>query len=346
MPVREGVIDMRADTVAPCWIVAPRSHLVDRMTARLEEIRMPGRVVDGGSLAYSRERIVAAQPVRGRKAWLSRRLAPAMPAPEHLEDAGLIVDLRRRNPENWAHFLTNHLPYVFTLAEANGVDWSDLTLLLPEKAPRHVVEAAALFGFHAVRTDRSVAGEGIAFAARPWGGNRGVRADWVRAPRVATALSAALAAAAPGPALPRRVFISRRDSRRLVNEAEIAAHLAGLGLETVYAEDLSVPDQFRLLARAEMVVAIHGAALAPLLYRPEGAPPATVVELMPVGHVTLVWRIVAQQVGCRWAGVRGRIRAEHIAQGLYDLDDAFLRFSTEDFEVDPASIDRAIELAV
>ena len=144
--------------------------------------------------------------------------------------------------------------------------------------------------------------------------------------------------------MPRRVFLTRRDSRRLTNEAEIAGHLATLGFETLHAEDLTPLDQLRLLARAEMVVAIHGAAVAPLLYRPPEAPPARIIELFPVGHITLVWRLVATQVGCRWVGVRGKLRPHHITGGLYDLETPFLRYSTEDFEVDPASIDRAIAL--
>lgn len=346
MRTSEGVVTMREDVVDPCWLVAPRSHLVDRMTARLEEIRMPGRTVSGGTLRYARQTLFPALPPRGRKGWIARRLGTGTPGPERLEEAGLIVDLRRRDPENWAHMLTNHLPYVFALSEATGADWSDLTLLLPEAAPPHVMAAAGLFGLHAVRTDRAVEGAGLGFEPEPWNGNRGVRADWTRTARVQAALAAATA---PGPAdapLPRRIFLSRRDRRRVINEAEIGAHLAGLGLTTVYAEDFTPAEQMRLLAEAELVVAIHGAGLAPLLYRPEGAPPATVVELFPVGHVTLVWRIMAQQVGCRWAGVRGRIREAHVAGGLYDLETPFLGFSTEDFEVDPASIDRAIELAV
>jgi capsular polysaccharide biosynthesis protein len=339
----EGVIEMRGDFVGPCWMVAPRSYLLDRMTPHVEEIRVHGSVTPGGQVRYACGPLVAGPPSCGGAARALRRLREA--GPRRLEKPGLIVDLRRRSPGNWAHMLTNHLPYVFALAEATGRDWSELTLLLPRETPQHIVGAAELFGLRTHCTDEALEGSGIAFEPEPWHGNRGVRVDWVRTPRVRAALDAAGLQTAPDRSLPRRVFLSRRDSRRLINEAEIAAYFSALGVETLFAEDLAPLDQLRLLAHAELIVAIHGAALAPLLYRPSEVPPSTVVELFPVGHVTLVWRVVAAQVGCRWAGARGRIKPQHVAGGLYDIKKPFVRFSTEDFELDVASLDRALELA-
>ena len=312
------------------------------MTPRIEEIRVPGTTVGGGKLSYvlgEDESRLPAQRKRLRMLSSGRR-APA----RRLEEAGVIIDLRRHNPENWAHMLTNHIAYVFALADATGIDWKDLILLLPANTPDHIVAAAAMFGLRTHLTDDPIMGEAIAFKAAPWAGNRGVRGDWARMPRVVSALETSVFMSEPEKSLPRRVFISRRDSRRLANEAEIITHLGARDITTLYAEDLAPKDQFRLLAQADLVVAIHGAALAPLLYRPPTAPPATVVELLPVGHVTLVWRVLAQQVGCRWIGVRGRIEPKHINGGLYDLKRPFLRFSLDDFIVDPASIDRALEL--
>jgi len=140
-----------------------------------------------------------------------------------------------------------------------------------------------------------------------------------------------------------RVFLVRRGTRRLVNEAEIAGHLAARGFVRLHAEDLAVADQFRLFQRAEAVVAIHGAALAPMLYRAPGAPPLALVELFPCGHVTDVWRAVAGQTGGRWVGVRGRLRPEHV-RPAQDLSRPFLRHSLQDFEADPAAIDRAFAI--
>lgn len=333
---------MRTDTVGPCLLVTPRSYLLDRMTPRVEEIWVPGATVGGGEVSYVLGEVVSKPPAQRRRARLLSLGGRA--SARRLEVTGVIIDLRRHNPQNWAHMLTNHLAYVFALAEATSVDWKDLILLLPANTPRHVVAAAAAFGLRTHLTDDPIRGEAIGFEAAPWTGNRGVRGDWARMPRVVSALETSVFMSEPEKPLPRRVFISRRDSRRLTNEAEIVAHLAAHNVTTLYAEDLAPKDQFRLLAKADLVVAIHGAALAPLLYRPPTAPPAAVVELLPVGHVTLVWRVLAQQVGCRWVGVRGRIEPKHIKGGLYDLERPFLRFSTDDFAIDPVSIDHALEL--
>lgn len=343
MEQSEGIIKMRPASVDPAWLVAPRSYLLDRMTPRIEEIRVPSSVIGGGQLRYSCGELVASPTLRRGISGALRRGRTTLP--RRFDMPGVMIDLRRRNPGNWAHMLTNHLPYVFALSEATQKDWSELTLLLPKETPEHVLGAADLFGLRTLCTDETLHGPGIGFEPDPWTGNRGIRVAWARIPRVRTALDLASPRTETTRDLPRRVFISRRDSRRLTNEAEITAHLTTHGLETIYAEDLEPIEQFRLLAQAELIVAIHGAALAPLLYRPPEAPPATVVELFPVGHMTMVWRALAAQVGCRWAGVRGHMRPRHITGGLYDLTKPFTRYSAESFEIDPVSLDRALELA-
>lgn len=333
---------MPSGSFDPAWMITPRSHLLGRITPRVEQVRMPGGIVAGGTLHYARGEILAEPKAQEKVPW--RRVMFHGRSQRRLEQPGIIIDLRRHSPKNWAHMLTNHLPYVFTLADTCSLDWSELVLVLPADSPSHITSAVELFGLRTIRTDASLFGEGIKFEALPWVGNRGARADWVRAPRVRSALEKAFLSVEPAQSLPRKVFVSRRDRRRLSNEAEVIAHLAKSGIVALYAEDLAPLEQFRLLAYAELVIAIHGAALAPLLYRPPAAPPATVIELFPVGHVTGVWRTVAGQVRCHWAAVRGRIEPKHITGGLYDLEQPFMNYSNDDFEIDPLSIDRALEL--
>ena len=249
--------------------------------------------------------------------------------------------MRAHEPENFAHFLNNHLPAFFRAAEVAGRDWSDARLLLPKKTPGYILDLAALFGIQTVCTRKTVRGEGLAFHATPWTSLRSARAAWAALPRPQAALAQALAEA-PDPGLPRKVFISRKSTRALENATEIEAWLGDRGFETVYPEDLPVLDQMRLFRDADEIVAVHGAALAPLLYCTPGAGPRRLVEILPVGHMTDVYRDMAAAVDCDWIGVQGRIKPGYVA-GLYDLDTPFTQHSLDSFEVDPASLEMAFD---
>lgn len=71
----------------------------------------------------------------------------------------------------------------------------------------------------------------------------------------------------------RRIYISRNrfGKRVLANEAELLPLLEASGFETIYAEDLSFPEQMAVFASAEAVFGIDGAALSNLFMAPEGA---------------------------------------------------------------------------
>ena len=88
---------------------------------------------------------------------------------------------------------------------------------------------------------------------------------------------------------------------------------------------------------------MHGAGLAPLLYCAPGTGPRLLVEILSCGHMTNVYRALAAEAGCRWIGVRGRIKPEYVAPA-YRFDEAFRAFSLDNFELDPASLDLAFEM--
>jgi hypothetical protein len=69
----------------------------------------------------------------------------------------------------------------------------------------------------------------------------------------------------------RRIYLSRSNAtrRRLINEEEISAFLAGEGFEVVSAENLTVREQIGIFSQAERIVAPHGAGLTNLLFTPE-----------------------------------------------------------------------------
>jgi capsular polysaccharide biosynthesis protein len=82
---------------------------------------------------------------------------------------------------------------------------------------------------------------------------------------------------------PRRIFISRRQSgkRALANEAELEKLLESQRIETHYMEDYPLAKQARLVRESEVIVAVHGAGLANLMF---ARPQTSVIEIIPAGR--------------------------------------------------------------
>lgn len=332
-------IEVSPYLIRPGTVITARSYLIDRMVPDCEVIALPPREMPGGEITFRRaDRLPAPPRETGLRASL-RRLKRGARATEPVQlDGSLGVDFRLKSPANWSHFLNQHLPLATLMTHRLGLTPSSLTLILPADIPGYVLRAAAHLGFLTQATDGAVEGPGLTFTLT---GNvfRPQRRDWLLAAGTIDMLY-------PGQdnaeyPLPRRVFMARQDTRQLTNQPEIEALLNTLGFQTLYPEKLSVADQFRLFNTAEAVVAVHGAGLAPLLYRHPDSPLRKLVELLPVGHMTDVFRSMAQQVGCDWIGVRGRIKPQYI-RPAYALGQNFTRFSLDGFEIDPVSLDRAL----
>ncbi|MEM1065164.1 MAG: glycosyltransferase family 61 protein, partial [Pseudomonadota bacterium] len=217
-------------------------------------------------------------------------------------------------------------------------------LVTPTTTPGYIGGAAAFFGFRHTATDAQLSGAGVAYDLDPWTTVRASRADWVAAPAARDAFTRGRTMHPSGAALPRRAYLSRKSARSLENEDEICALLGERGFERIFAETLSVADQIGLFQEAEAIVAIHGAALGPLLWRQPESTLAHVVELMPCGHMTDYYRGMCAQLGVGWIGVRGRLKPEYVAPA-YDFGKRFKAFSQDDFTVDPASLTHALDLA-
>jgi capsular polysaccharide biosynthesis protein len=319
----------------PARLITATSYLIDRFVPDCEIVALPAKTVAGGVLRFSPGPFVPRPAPKGFKARLKQPRRTSRPL------SGAVFDFRLRDPENWAHFINNHLPIFFRIADLMGLDWGQARLVVPADIPPYIRAAADLFGLTLIATDDDLDGDGIRFDATPWTGVRGERAAWVRSARVRAALDPVFARAGP---LPRRVFLARRGTRYIQNQAEVEDFIAGFGFVTLYPEDLSAADQFALFHQAETLLAIHGAALAPLLYRPPDSRLCQVIEILPCGHMTDVYRVMAQQAGCAWIGVRGRIKPDYVLPA-YDLQAPFRAFSLDGFDVDIPALDRAFRLA-
>ena len=323
----------------PGTLITARSYLIDRAVPDCEIIALPGREAPGGEIPYGLVDRMAPPPRRG--GWRGFLKGEARRRPVAL-DGRLGMDCRIVGPENWSHFLNIHLPLAFELLRRLDLSPTDLTLILPARTPPFILRAADHLGFATQCADGGVEGPGLAYRLSV---NITVpdRRKWLEDAGVIDRLAGMAGTDGGGSALPRRVFLARRKQRAITNQPEIEALLHPLGYVTIYPEDLPVAQQFRLFNTAERIVAVHGAGLAPLLYRHPSSPLRHLVEILPCGHMTDFFRLMAQQAGVSWTGVRGRLKPEYVAPA-YREQRVFKQFSLDNFEVDPVSLDRALKV--
>jgi capsular polysaccharide biosynthesis protein len=104
----------------------------------------------------------------------------------------------------------------------------------------------------------------------------------------------------------RHLYLTRgtaRNNRVVENEAEVLALLEPLGFTSVDPGALSVADQIRTFAEADVIVAPHGAALANLVFC---SPGAAVVELFPaMSFVADYWKMASGVTGLEYRYLSG-----------------------------------------
>jgi capsular polysaccharide biosynthesis protein len=87
------------------------------------------------------------------------------------------------------------------------------------------------------------------------------------------------------------------------NEADVLALLEPLGFTCVDPGSLSVADQIRTFAEADVIVAAHGAALANLVFC---SPGSAVVELFPaMSFVADYWKMASGVTGLEYRYLSG-----------------------------------------
>ncbi|KQJ93195.1 protein O-linked-mannose beta-1,4-N-acetylglucosaminyltransferase 2 [Brachypodium distachyon] len=121
--------------------------------------------------------------------------------------------------------------------------------------------------------------------------------DFKRTLRAAFDLPRASAsrAGARGDGKPRLLIISRKSSRRFLNEKEMAAAGAAMGFQVRIAE----PDQHtdmatfaRLVNSADVMVGVHGAGLTNMVFLPAGA---VLVQVVPFGGLEWLTRVTFKE---------------------------------------------------
>ncbi|WP_299832337.1 DUF563 domain-containing protein [uncultured Roseobacter sp.] len=332
------VVDLKAHAVPPGWMIGPRSYLVDRIVAGLEHVHLPAKTSGGGQFTFTPGHHVFAPPSRH---WLKEKVKPR--GRMSWDGPRPIVDLRVNSPENWAHFLNNHLAVLALICRTLESRWDGFTLVLPGKTPGYIRAVAEVLELDVFYSDAAIEARGIRVTYDNWVAIRGERHALLRDARISPVAAALEAGRIPVPATPGQLFLSRKSTRGLANEDEIATLLSASGFEKIYPEDMDVAQQIGTVMHAQSIVAVHGAALAPILYRSAAAAPLKLVELFPVGHVTDVYRAATSAIAGHWCGVRGKLQAEHLRE-IYRLDQSYKKHSLQHFEVDPASVTKALEI--
>lgn len=143
--------------------------------------------------------------------------------------------------------------------------------------------------------------------------------------------------APPGPRRGRRIFLSRRDAayRHLRDEATLRPLLESLEFEVVSTGAMSLEEQARLFAEAEVIAGPAGAAFANLVF---ASAPARVIEVAPPQWLAAFHWMISARLGLAHHLVLGRGRV------MRGVPDAGAR--RQDIAVDLRSFARRFERAL
>jgi len=320
-----GVLDAHAYSYSGCWAVTPKSHLADRIVARNEFVYWPSAEVHGGSLTLSCQHEKGVSYATRPKSRLQRlRMSFRRPEETDLGDQ-FFLDLRHERFANWSHQLNRYLLIANAIRKRLG---EDLAIVVHAAMSGYVVRMYEYFGFTVVRSDGLVLGKRASFEIDKRTSIYSLRPQLVR--EIPESYFSA-GANHPGADC---LFLSRKDTRRVTNEAEILPMLESYGYKRVYMEEFSPAEQIAMIRNARHIVSVHGAALAPLQFH--NRPDLTVIELLPVGHVTNFYRVMTDQAGGSYMAVRGRMKAKYLP-GLYE-EAPFKDHTLDDFDVDPSAL--------
>jgi hypothetical protein len=252
------------------------------------EINCPGYTLERAPIALaSRQGSTEALGIKHGRSF--RRAFRKVAEPLKVED-GWVCDARYETDGNIAHLLTVVAPPPLAARDVAP----RTTVVLRAKATGMAQAAYKLLGFEIVCTDREVEGNLLMAAS----GAQGTFEGHYRA------MFGALPFEGYREGTPERVFISRRGPRSLVNEPEVHGLLEKYGYHKVYFEDIPMAEQWSWARNARVVVALHGAALASLVFNRRGV---KLIELFHPGYVVDMYRHLVNAVGGSWVGITGQM---------------------------------------
>ena len=137
---------------------------------------------------------------------------------------------------------------------------------------------------------------------------------------------------------PKYVYLSRRDSvnRQIVNELEVENFLRERGFTIIVPGHMSLTEQIRAVAHANIIVLTHGAAIANLIFAPRDV---HVVEIMTKFHTAAL--SITSEIGQRYSYVL----PEH-SQSEFSKNLNHYAFNKQEFVQSLNELSRALDSTV
>ena len=319
------------------WLYAPRTYLTDSFSPFVEEIYLPQVATKAGAITLYYQ---FGELAFSTNSCFKKIKTKFKSKQEVVSD--ILLDLRANSPSNIAHALTMHLPIALYATDfLRSINHAKPLLIFPENLPFYIQAIFTNLGYRVLLTDSVLTGQVCEYEIESLIFLRGVLPKLIKDSLEHSDFARKLLAKEHS--LPKKLFISRRDTRRLINEQEIEMFLAKKGYKKIFLEDYDVLDQLAMVALADSIVAIHGAALGPIIFRRLFKKnELKLVELFTPAHMTNVYRIIMHQIGGKWVGVRGKVSPKLAKQAYECPPDKVRQYSLEDFEVCLESLGKAM----
>lgn len=240
----------------------------------------------------------------------------------------IVYDARWIFNGNLAHLIGNHLGNLAHIKSRTGLGRDQVTVILEKNASSLAHKLMRLIGYETIETNRPVEGNIAAVAF-----DHDVSYHLI--PNISSLEPPGLK-----PGSVDKIFISRKTSRRILNEPDIVAITREHGFETVYFEDVPFAEQWGVVRDAKHIVSVHGAALG-YINTKVGRPGARfkLLEVFSPGLVCDCYRKSTAVIGGQWVGCRGRVTSEfmrHVEEG-----DDIKSMDAADFHLDPKALEKA-----
>jgi hypothetical protein len=242
----------------------------------------------------------------------------------------LVYDARWAYNGNLAHLVGHHLGRLGYAKAKLGIGRQDCIVILEKNSPKISHALFSMLGYETYETNRAVEAMILEVDVKRY-------EPYLLAPYVAYVEPEGMP-----PGGETHIFISRRSSRRLINEREIVEIAEARGFRTYYFEAIPLEKQWSLVRDAHSIVSIHGAALGYLCTKgmPAGAAPScSLLEIFSPGLVADIFRKTIAAVGGRWVGCRGRLTSDFVK--YVDERKNFRTQEAKDFYLHPEALDRA-----
>lgn len=295
-PEKSPKIPFKAITAAPSKMFTYPTRLASAWEPGIMEVDLPAKHKDGGEVEVTIHQ-GSTQSLGIKHGNVYKRLYRKVAAPIEL-DGEYIYDARYETDGNIAHLLAIVACTVLVIKPM----YSNVKVILRENATTMAKNAYKLLGIPVLCTDREVSGKLVLV---PHGAHRGIYEGLYRS------LYGELDFEGYNKQTPERVFISRKGTRRLINESEIEQTLQAYGFKKLYFEDIPISEQWSIARNAKVVIGMHGAALSSLVFNRNQV---KLLELFHPGYVVDMYRWITNAVDGTWCGVAGQITEDVIRE--------------------------------